>query len=220
MMLINQNRFAAKVATISAFGYFATVSTATFIDARLTSHGAYGARNYEYGYASALLSIAVFFLTLFLIGKSATLTKKILAAALPLILFFIPTLWIFRPEVPHAGIVIWIATYLIIAIVTTWLHFVGPNLAFADDQSVAYAIRAENLKSLVAVWRYFMLAVVVVMTAGFTLWPFVIFSPGHWRKIEKLSYFRLPLGAGSGNTNPTRMKKIFHPQECVTCTTP
>ena len=174
MLPANSEKIALKIAFITSLGYAITVCSAAFIDSKLTSHVSFGARTYTYGYISSLLSLAVFLLTIFLFRKSETVAGKLLASCAPLIFAGVLALWAFRPEFPHAGIIIWIATYSIVAISTAWLHFVGPNLTFANDISIPYVTRVENLKSLLAVWRYFLIATIIVLTAGFVLWPFVV----------------------------------------------
>jgi hypothetical protein len=171
-----KNAFALRVAILSAFGYGITVTATTFVDARIPSHVRFGARDYPYGYASALLALPILMVTFLTLRRDISRGWKCFFSCVPLATVVVGSLWLFMPEFPHAGILGWSFVYLVVALLTTWFRCYDPELSFARDNEIPMQARIEGLKTMASVWQTITIATCAGFLAGLIPWAASIFS--------------------------------------------
>jgi hypothetical protein len=157
--------FAVKVAGLNALAFSITLAGVTWIDARLTSHVAFGARTYPYGYPLAVAGGPVVFAsTLLVLTRAfswkvrATVPAAILAGMGLLALPF------FLPEFPHGGVSVWLAQFSVACLLTCYIHFL-PWPAWLDSEELGASVRWERLKEYGVLWR----TIAVAMTVGYMI---------------------------------------------------
>ena len=157
--------FAVKVAGLNALAFSITLAGVTWIDGRLTSHVAFGARTYPYGYPLAVTGGSlVFASTLLVLTRAfswkvrATVPAAILAGMGLLALPF------FLPEFPHGGVSVWLAQFSVACLLTCYIHFL-PWPAWLDSEEFGASVRWERLKEYGVLWR----TIAVAMTVGYMI---------------------------------------------------
>jgi len=178
--------FAVKIASLNALAFSITIAGVTYIDARLTSHFAYGARVYPYGYPISLCGGPVLFVaTLLVLTKASSWKAKAALPALLLALLGILALPFFRPELPHGGISVWLIQCSLASFLTCYLHFLPwPNWLTSEDIDVS--IRSERRKEYVVFWRALAGSMAVVYVLLILPWsnfiwnqsPHIVRDPG------------------------------------------
>lgn len=153
MISRNDSEFAARIGVINAVGYAATVTIATYVDARIPSHVRYGLRTYRYGYLIAFMAIPVFLLTYHGVKRAGTRVWKCFGACFWLAAATLLSLWCFAPEVPHAGVLGWSTMYAVVSLSAAWLRHSPPDLQFVRDTSLPVQVRLEGLKSIQTLWQ-------------------------------------------------------------------
>jgi hypothetical protein len=154
----SDSKFAARIAAINAIGYGGTVAVATYVDAHIPSHFRYGARTYEYGYPITFLAIPVLVLTYLGFKRARTRAWRCFSAWFPLAAATVLSLWVFAPEIPHAGVVGWATMYAAVSLSATWLRYSPPDLQFVRDTGIPVQVRMEGLKSVQTLWQTITLA--------------------------------------------------------------
>jgi len=84
--------------------------------------------------------------------------------------------WVFRPEVPHQGIVGSSAMYAAVVLVATWLRFSQPDLTFLRDLSLPLAARIEGLKSTMSLFQTIALATCGGFLAALAPWAMAVLN--------------------------------------------
>jgi hypothetical protein len=187
----NDSDFAIRIASMNAAGYFWTVIAITYVDARLKSHVLYGARSYRYGYVSSLLAIPTFIITLHLLRRATTRGRKCLASCLAILAAMLSSLWVFAPEVPHSGLVVWCLMYSIVSLAATWLRYSGPDLSFVQNQEIPLQARLEGLKSILSMWQAIALATSAGFLAGLVPWAVAIQATNSHVVVDQSDLFLL-----------------------------
>jgi len=152
--------FAVKVAGLNALAFSITVAAVTYIDARLTSHVAFGARTYMYGYPIAIVGgqLVLVSTLLVLVHASSWMVRATVPAAI------LATLPFFLPELPHRGISIWLTQLSIASLLTCYIHFL-PWPAWLESEKLGAAVKWERLKEYGVLWR----TIAVAMTIGYMI---------------------------------------------------
>jgi hypothetical protein len=157
--------FAVKVAVLNALAFSIVVAGVTYIDARLTSHVAFGARTYPYGYPIAMGGGPVVFgSTLLVLARASSWKVRATVPAAILAAMAILTLPFFRPEFPHGGISVWLAQFSIVSLLTCYIHFL-PWPARLASEELGAAVKWERLKEYGALWR----TIAVAVTIGYMI---------------------------------------------------
>src|SRR5438874_1818435 len=105
-----------RVSIITALGFAVAALSATYLDGVLSTHVVYHrVRTYPLGFW-ILLATPVFFAIPY-VALSRWVRAPIRAAWLPAALCAVPFLWNFRPELFHAGFVLDIGSYEVLAFV-------------------------------------------------------------------------------------------------------
>lgn len=157
--------FAVKVAGLNALAFSITVAGVTWIDARLTSHVAFGARTYPYGYPIAIAGGPLVFVStlLVLVHASSWIVRATVPAAI-LAALEIATLPFFLPEFPHGGISIWLTQIVFASLLTCYIHFL-PWPAWLELEEIGATAKWERLKEYGVFWR----TIAVAMTVGYMI---------------------------------------------------
>ena len=138
-----------RVAFINACGFAIASASTTFIDSRLTTHYYWKrARVYPLGYWIAIYAVVPWAATLW--AMSRTEKRKSLAAWLPSAVLAIPCLWYFRPEFPHLGFTLDIASYSLLSFVTWELH---QTIARGPGRHGSLSAQRSRAEESVKDWR-------------------------------------------------------------------
>jgi CHAT domain-containing protein len=157
--------FAVKVAGLNALAFSITVAGVTYIDARLTSHVAFGARTYPYGYPIAIGGGSMVLVsTLLVLVRASSWKVRATVPAASLASMGIATLPFFLPEFPHGGISVWLAQFAIACLLTCYIHFL-PWPAWLESEELGAAVKWERLKEYGVLWR----TIAVAMTIGYMI---------------------------------------------------
>ena len=172
----SEKQFAYRISAIVSLGFALAIVGATYVDARIPSHVRYGARVYRYGYWLALLAIPVFVITAIGLVKTKTRGRRWAWASLPMCCAVRGSLWAFAPEIPHQGIVGTCLMYVVVALITTWLHNSKPEIQFIRDQSIPLQVRLEGLKSAITMWQGIAIATCAGFLAGVIPWSVAVIN--------------------------------------------
>jgi hypothetical protein len=158
--------FALKIASLNALAFSITVAGVTYIDARLKSHVAFGARVYPYGYAISLCGGPVLFVaTLLVLAKASSWKIKATFPALLLAFMGLLALPFFRPEFPHGGISVWLIQCSLASLLTCYIHFLPFRPDWLASEDISAALKLERLKEYVVLWR----TIAISMTIGYMI---------------------------------------------------
>lgn len=152
-------RFAATIASLNAGGFFVSVAGITYVDARLTTHVVYGARDYPYGYYCALSGgIIILVTTYFVITYFSFLKnmpwwcKALLPSGIVLLIAFF-SLPVFKPEIPHMGFVEWTLQIAFMSCLLCFIRLLPFSTNSLTDHRIARSNRTERAKEYANLWR-------------------------------------------------------------------
>jgi hypothetical protein len=159
----NEKLFQIKLALFNTLGYCLVTFTSTFLDSRLTSHILWPQRTYPLGFWILMVGPLVFILTLICFKKvKSTITKIWLPSTTFAVIGFF-SLLNFLPEFPHINVGGWILMYVIIGILTSWIHYTRIRDDYVTDSNISETARIERIKESVTSWR----TLAVTFTAGY-----------------------------------------------------
>lgn len=161
--VINEQKFARRIAFLNSFGYCVTAAGVTFVDAKLSSHPIYGARFYPLGYWICLAAPVIFILTILLANCSQSRKEKVLYPNLCLLFVGVISLFNFLPEIPHIGFLTGILIYFFISCFASWIHLPFNVDYWIDDQKIDHLFKMERIKELTTLWR----TLVISLTLGY-----------------------------------------------------
>lgn len=141
-----------RVSIITALGFMVAALSATYLDGVLSTHVVFHrVRTYPMGYW-ILLALPAFFLAPY-VALERLVRAPVLAAWLPASLLAIPFLWNFRPELPHAGFVLDIGSYEVLAFVTVVIRQAAALPASVTQPSLSSDVRIRRLEEAIKDWR-------------------------------------------------------------------
>lgn len=146
--------FAGKIAIFNAGEFAFGVAGITYVDARLTTHLLFQARIYPGGYLVAVLGGMFILITTYLtLFKSSS--WKVNAGLPSVIVLLVGALSIpfFRPELPHAGLVVWTILISVVSLLTCFIRLVPFATDWFAVQQIAQAARIERVKEYANLWR-------------------------------------------------------------------
>jgi hypothetical protein len=183
--------FIIKTSLLNSVVFCFITAGVTYIDARLTSHVAYGARNYYFGYWICLLGPVIFFSTL-IFGKLIK-SWKVKVVGFPLILIIVSLFSQinFRPEIPHGMISLTMLVISFICLVTSFIHYTPFNESFIYKQGIDYQLKIERIKELVTLWRTIAISIIVSYLALLIPWGNLIWSQNDHIVLEMSEKFLL-----------------------------
>lgn len=158
--------FAAKIAGFNSLAFSLVVASVTFVDARLTSHVAFGARHYAYGYPLSLLGgILVFGITLLVFARATSWRVKATSPTLILATAGAVSLPFFQPEFPHGGISIWVFGTSLISLFACFIHFMPLETDWLSSTAFATPAKMSRVKESAIFWRN----ATITVTVGYAI---------------------------------------------------
>jgi len=147
-------KFWKKVGWINGLGIFITVLGPLIIDPRLKSHVQFPNRPYTYNWFWLLISIPVGLATYYF-GHGWKLrgwpsrTLNTIVPALGLLLSAFIVAFLFPPEFPHVGIIVWAFAYSFVSLFTVFFHLGRQD----SDQFPNTSAALHRLKATISWWK-------------------------------------------------------------------
>lgn len=144
----------ARVATFSLIGYCSMIALPLYVDPKLYSHVAYGARDRPSNSWRWWLGGPIVFLLPLLMLRWFTSEGALLACSTaPLVVAVVIAAFSFPPERPHAGIVGTGFGFAVIILLTVVGRFTANDFSFVNQTGVPFEARLERLKAVVVLWQ-------------------------------------------------------------------
>jgi len=141
-----------QILLINTIGFLVASLSATFLDARLTTHFFFGhARSYPLGYYIAFFAPLFPLVTYVAMAWAKGRSEKMrwACACLPSVFVAAPFLWNFRPEIPHIGFCIDVGSYSLLAFLTAMLE----DAARLPRNDLHATIRNRHIEESIKDWR-------------------------------------------------------------------
>jgi len=153
-------RFLKKLALINGLAIFIIVLGPLIIDPRLKSHVQFPNRTYTYQWLWLLMCVPVGFGTYYFgYGrKMRGWRNRILTIVVPALILTLPALaiaFLFPPEFPHAGIVVWAFAYGFVSLLTVFFRS-GRTMSDPvtnDSEVLNERMKLERLKATISWWQ-------------------------------------------------------------------
>lgn len=173
--------FAVKIALFNSLGFSYIVAGVTYVDARLTTHVVFGARQYQAGYPLSVIGgFLIFVGTMLVILKADSWKVK---AALPAVICaFVSAVALpfFRPEFPHAGMASWMLQLSLVCLLSCMVHFLPFGTEQLTARDISAQIKMERVKEHANLWRTIAISLTVAYVAVIIPWSSFIWSqPTH-----------------------------------------
>lgn len=179
--------FAVKIASLNTLAFSCTVAAVTYVDPRLKTHLAFGARHYPYGYQISVLGgVFVCVTTLLVFARISSWQLKTVFPAILLALAGALSLPFFRPEYPHGGISIWIFAFSVICLFTCFVHLLPLQADWLRASEVSTATKYRRAKDSASLWRIIAILITVAYIVLLIPWatfiwnqsPHIVADPG------------------------------------------
>lgn len=194
--MTQESRFALRIAFFHALGFCYTTGGVTYLDARLTSHAAFGPRHYPLGYWVCAFAPLVFCASYLVLTRIRHRLLLIVASSLVPLLCAAIVLPNFLPEFPHAGVVGYLFLYSVATFVALFARLVPDRTDYIDESALSERVKIERVKHSVDFWRtvtisaglgYLALMGPWMLTAesiskGFLTNPAEVFVVGTWTR--------------------------------------
>jgi hypothetical protein len=97
---------------------------------------------------------------------------KLKAACPSLILaaFGLCSLPVFRPEMPHMGIIAWLFPYCFGSLFASWIHYLPAEPPWLNDTTINREMRLERIREAISLWRTLALSVTFAYVALLIPW--------------------------------------------------
>ena len=133
------------VAATCTFGYLLATFPPSILDPRLTTVGC-GAREYPYDWLIYPIAIVLFLVTLLSMSRATSRRRAVLSSTIPLLLAYLFSFPIFRPEVPHCNILLVGTIWFCITAGWMWVHHTPTVNEEMLSESVDATARIEYIK--------------------------------------------------------------------------
>lgn len=170
------DRFILKIALLNALGFCLVVGATTFIDARLTSHVVFGARNYPLGFLICLGGPFIFLLSCIAAFKNTSNWFKIVFPTMILSVAGLASLPNFLPEFPHAGITAWLLGFCLLGLGSSWIHYFRIPCNWISDPRIGINLKIERVKEHVKLWRTVAISLAFGYLALLVPWSNIIWA--------------------------------------------
>jgi hypothetical protein len=177
--MTRDNAFTLKIAMCNAIGFFVISAGVTLVDARLSSHVAYGARYYPLRFWICLAAPIVFVVSLISVRRSHSWKARAVWPSLCLLLIGSPCLLNFRPAFPHTGFCLGILLCCLVSFITSWIYYLPFEVDWIDDRRIDRLLKLERIKEIVTLWRTLALSVTFGYLALLIPWQNLIWSTSH-----------------------------------------
>jgi hypothetical protein len=187
--------FAVKIASLNTLAFSWTAAAVTYMDARLKTHLAFGARHYPHGYQISVLGgIFVCTATLLVFAKISSWQIKAVLPAILLALTGALSLPFFRPEFPHGGISGWTFAFSVLCLFTCFIHLLPLQADWLQAPEVSTATRYRRARDSAAQWRIIAILITVAYIVLLLPWatfiwnqsPHIVADPGEAFQLSEL----------------------------------
>lgn len=145
--------FILKIALLNATGFCFISGITTFIDARLTSHVAFGSRHYPLGLNICWGGLLIFIVSSVAAHRDASDRFKMLFPTFVLLIVSIASLINFLPEFPHGGITGGVMACIICGLISSYIHYYAIPCKWISDIDISTNFKIERIKEYVVLWR-------------------------------------------------------------------
>ena len=146
--------FATKVAVLNGGSFALCVSCITYVDARLTTHVAFQARIYPYGYlVAALGGMFVLATTYVTLSKMSSWSMKTVIPSCIVLLTGAVSIPFFKPELPHGGLLLWTGLISIVSLLTCFIRLSPVSAEWLNSPDISESAQIERVKECANLWR-------------------------------------------------------------------
>ena len=159
--------FAIKITIANIFTYWLSTIPPMIIDPILT-HSSGGARHYPYAWLIFPIGLALGVATLFIMTRTQK-GQRVLWDGLSFSLATFLALPLFSPF-PHGYVVVSGILFLLLSVLTVWIHNEPIEAAHASDKTIDRNARLEWVKEGIQFWRNGIIALVATYLALLVSW--------------------------------------------------
>lgn len=176
-MAMGDRPFIIKVALFNSLCFSLIVGWVTFVDARLTTHVAFGARYYRGGHAVSFIGgLSVLVFTFFFLPRVVSWKLKATLPTIILVVALAAALPFFRPEFPHGGMTTWTLFLCLVSLVSCWIKYSPTPANWLADEDLSATIKMERIKEYANIWRTVAISITIGYIAVLIPWTSFVWN--------------------------------------------